>query len=563
MGKKFNFVQKALNYILAITVVIVIVSIASSKEDTAILDKKEPLDFSKSWDFFVNGTLEEKSIDLPIFEKAKALDKVVIRKKLPNNTEGKVIFFRSLQSRARVKVEGDEIYSYGYEGNNKLNSITASSWITAPLDTKDAGKTLEIELVSKYKKYSGSINPVFIGNKSEVISLIIKRSLTGIIASVSMLIIGLISIMMSIFFKRIDAGKNLFYLGTFALFSSLWTMGELRFLQIFIGKNSAILNLTIISLWLGYISFLTFLSTFDFYGEDKSLNALIITTDISFVLVMGLHISNIKDLYETLPLSHILIVVSGVYIVHKLIGFILKKDYQLEKTVLNVSIVMFFLISFMDLVIYYISPTYMIGSSLRFGLLSYIIVMSFYVGKKISRTTVKNMEIDILKKIAYTDPLTGMYNRNAFEKKISNENNKKTGFNTIIMVDMNNLKLINDNFGHSMGDEAIKFVADLMKRHMKNIGKCYRIGGDEFCIMIDDRISKEYIHEKFREINNKILKESKRFPTRPLLAYGFSYCNPTDDMVEVIKKSDKVMYSRKTRMKKAEADKLSVINVTF
>lgn len=53
----------------------------------------------------------------------------------------------------------------------------------------------------------------------------------------------------------------------------------------------------------------------------------------------------------------------------------------------------------------------------------------------------------------------------------------------VLIADLNNLKLINDTLGHQYGDEAIKLTADVLHSSFSDIGSCYRIGGDEFCVI--------------------------------------------------------------------------------
>ena len=85
------------------------------------------------------------------------------------------------------------------------------------------------------------------------------------------------------------------------------------------------------------------------------------------------------------------------------------------------------------------------------------------------------------------DPLTGIFNRRAFHKEIDNlilkSRHKGTPF-TLAELDVDHFKSFNDNYGHNAGDTALIAVAENLKKI--DIGKCFRVGGEEFAIIIDD-----------------------------------------------------------------------------
>ena len=114
-----------------------------------------------------------------------------------------------------------------------------------------------------------------------------------------------------------------------------------------------------------------------------------------------------------------------------------------------------------------------------------------------------------LKEVASTDSLTGLDNRLAFDsmlKSIENESFIKDNW-IMYMFDVNGLKYINDTFGHPAGDELIKSAADIIVKAYGKDGSCYRIGGDEFVVLInvdDDTIQKyDNVYEQLLNEHNK------------------------------------------------------------
>lgn len=122
----------------------------------------------------------------------------------------------------------------------------------------------------------------------------------------------------------------------------------------------------------------------------------------------------------------------------------------------------------------------------------------------------RNKETEKLFKLAYTDAMTGVYNRNAYEEKLEklNKANARLDNIMVVIVDLDRLKCINDTYGHRTGDDAIKTVADCIVRTVGKKADIYRIGGDEF-VCIAERDISSYIAE-LRDLIS-FIKDLKRF----------------------------------------------------
>jgi diguanylate cyclase (GGDEF)-like protein len=100
----------------------------------------------------------------------------------------------------------------------------------------------------------------------------------------------------------------------------------------------------------------------------------------------------------------------------------------------------------------------------------------------------KEALIDNLHRLSITDSLTGLYNRRYFESVLQNEYDKAQLNRyslTLVSIDIDNFKLINDNFGHPYGDDFLIFIAELLKNTFRRANDIiFRIGGDEFSIIL-------------------------------------------------------------------------------
>ncbi|MEG0068695.1 diguanylate cyclase [Cetobacterium sp.] len=105
-------------------------------------------------------------------------------------------------------------------------------------------------------------------------------------------------------------------------------------------------------------------------------------------------------------------------------------------------------------------------------------------------------------KKAYVDKLTGVGNRYGYDEEIRKLFQKKDKDYDLALLDLDYLRDLNNNYGHSLGDKVLRYVAKTIKK--EGISKVYRIGGDEFAILIED--DKDSL-EICKKINDKI-KES-------------------------------------------------------
>ena len=158
---------------------------------------------------------------------------------------------------------------------------------------------------------------------------------------------------------------------------------------------------------------------------------------------------------------------------------------------------------------------------------------------------------------AHTDVLTGVKNKAAFEDmamvllgKIDTEESPEIA---VIMADINNLKYVNDKFGHKSGDEYIKGCCKVMTDFCKE-SHVFRIGGDEFIIVLDgnDLKSGQLLYQALRsQFIDTYEDESKEPWERYSVSLGFAEYRPTDSgITDVMKRADEAMYENKRRMKK-------------
>jgi diguanylate cyclase (GGDEF)-like protein len=156
-----------------------------------------------------------------------------------------------------------------------------------------------------------------------------------------------------------------------------------------------------------------------------------------------------------------------------------------------------------------------------------------------------------------TDALTGLNNRRSFEHYLDEYLAHSTGTRlTLLMIDIDHFKLVNDKFGHDAGDDALCKVANLLKDVCREFSERHflcRYGGDEFVIALagqnDEYIQKfeMYVREGFRK---RVPVKGELYKLSVSIGYATAICASNEDIEELLRRSDKAMYvDKKKKMK--------------
>ena len=154
--------------------------------------------------------------------------------------------------------------------------------------------------------------------------------------------------------------------------------------------------------------------------------------------------------------------------------------------------------------------------------------------------------------LAYTDPLTKTRNRTAFKDSVKREITlaKRNSRNlSLIFLDIDHFKLINDEYGHDCGDMALRAIAEWIKKSIRESDIVFRYGGDEFVILLSDTDinGAEQLAERIRSrIENHTLAYGMK-TLRLTASLGISTLHHDDSIDELVKRADDAMYLAKIK----------------
>jgi len=169
-----------------------------------------------------------------------------------------------------------------------------------------------------------------------------------------------------------------------------------------------------------------------------------------------------------------------------------------------------------------------------------------FVSSQVATAIERKRTEERIRYLSFHDALTGLYNRAYFEEELERYNFPRYYPLSIMMVDTNGLKAINDTFGHHEGDRLLQHLASLLNSISRKGDVIARLGGDEFTVLLPSTSSQEasMICERIR----KICEEDKTEPAylRPSIALGHATQKGEYQNTEaLLKEADKRMYQDK------------------
>ena len=153
-------------------------------------------------------------------------------------------------------------------------------------------------------------------------------------------------------------------------------------------------------------------------------------------------------------------------------------------------------------------------------------------------------------KLAALDQLTGLYNRRSGEQRLAQEISRAQRHGrplTVLLLDLNELKSINDRLGHAAGDLVIKGFAERLQRAIRGSDLAVRLGGDEFMALLPECRADEVKHVLGRVEGLEVEYQGEKI--RCHFSSGFTDYKPGESAAEVLKRADDALYADKRSSK--------------
>jgi diguanylate cyclase (GGDEF)-like protein len=149
-------------------------------------------------------------------------------------------------------------------------------------------------------------------------------------------------------------------------------------------------------------------------------------------------------------------------------------------------------------------------------------------------------------KLAALDQLTGLYNRRSGEQRLAQEISRAQRHGrplTVLLMDLDGLKLVNDRHGHAAGDTLLKGFADRLQRAIRGSDLAVRLGGDEFMALLPECRAEEVRHVLARIEGLEIICNDERISLQ--FSRGWTDYKPGESPQELLQRADQELYANK------------------
>lgn len=522
-----------------------------------LLDR-DVISFSDGWTWQDDGY--QGKFQLPYYFDVGESEPLVIRNTIPDELpHGAKLAIKSYMQSVVAKIDGETVYAVGHDGDKFLGRDFANFWAVMNLNPEHKGKTIELTLFSHLPASKGYASEVIITSGTGLVAHIFSVKGLWNVLSIAIIILGIILII-NCFLSRIygEKRRSLLFLGISALLVGSWFLGESGMLQLITDNTYYVTRITLISTVLSPISFGLYMrealpmAKKRFFADFFTLLLI-----VNAAVCMVLEYLDILSLRDTLVASIVLIVIFCIYYMAVfLIEALYYKNERASHEFKAAFIFMFFAIA--EVIFYFYKKQKGSSYYMLVGATIYIAMALFNQYRDYSERRRLKEDKEYFEKIAYTDALTGGCNRAGYVRDLKDIANPE-GF-AIIQADTDRLKYINDYFGHSQGDVAIIDTYKVLHKNFAKIGKTYRIGGDEFSVLVKDA-NRDEIDLIIEQVKQEVALIDKARPYDYSISIGVvNYDSTIDrDINAAIVRADHKMYEDKKRLRGTIPQKMPVV----
>lgn len=485
---------------------------------------------------------------------------------LPENfNEGTSIIFRSTDCLVELYV--DDVFQYETQMTDGLlyNKSPGVRWNVLQIRKDSSEKIIKMRIKPVYDSNRCRVDSIGMGDKAKLVLNIIYNNSLSIFLCFIMILLGVVflaySLMMKFYYRKKSKDENDFglgYLATFAIMAAVWCMIETNIFQLFVQDARLITVVGEIIFVFGVLPLIMYLDNCYDILNNIFTRIICVTNLVFIVVIVALHLFNLVDFHESAKWAvvyyGIIIVIIAWYIIKNTKNYLKDRDFRYYYVLQQIAMICLVGGFSCDIFRYLVHNVTDRAFVTRIGLVCFFLILGIGNIYRAVKIMEYGMKAEFISKLAYTDGLTEVGNRTAYQERLEEIEARYSEKLGVIIFDVNNLKEVNDNLGHEAGDELICAAADLIFESFGECGDVFRIGGDEFAVLLPCE-NPEEIYEKcepgFKKRMEKLNKEYiDRFSI--VVAHGFACAGEieNDSIHEAIQEADRRMYENKKELKK-------------
>ena len=391
---------------------------------------------------------------------------------------------------------------------------------------------------------------IMLGNKNNLYRMILKDNLYAVLVGLLSLILGGMCIIASLYMKSEKTEKiyhALWNLGLYILIEGLWVVTDSQILLLVTQHTGFVELLSFFSIFILPIPLLGFIRVI-LPSKTKMLSVIRTLFVLTLVLYTVNYIGGWLPTIAILICEHLLMAVTLLLMILNGISENKRhKDRKLQRVI--DGCIVYCVCSILALLLFYYGNITNYSYVYSIGVMIFVAFLISAACTVLYEQVQENANVAIYARMAYMDTMTGLGNRTAFLEE-NKSNAAFPGMISYIMMDANNLKKINDTLGHNKGDELIVTIAKCMRTAVGDSGQCYRIGGDEFVIILKNKTATE-TEEIIARVRAEVAFADKQSDIPISVAIGYVWTDTEEKNLEaLIQHADDEMYKDKKAIKK-------------
>lgn len=521
------------------------------------LDNEQALDFTQGWKYqAADGSVRDVTVPSSLPENIPG--GIRITNTLPANTAVRInsIGKYSVFQHYKIYVDGTLIYSTNDPTllARRFDKTSGSFWILQRLPDDSAGKQITLEITSAYPDYRQLTGTVYLGTKASILFSIVDECFGNFLVAILLMVLG---ILFCIFFllgnNRYNISVSCLYIGLLQFWVGAWEFSESGLLQLVTGNAVFGTALSFTAMRMSAFSLMIYFRSVT--GERwRRWNDLLLGVMAAEAVVSAvLQLTQTADFYETVQPCHVILVAAMLTIV---IETLLENFHyhNRELRYLLFSMMLVAAAAVYEVIYFYVKNGTQLGNFLTLGLVFFTIIVSIFEIRKIVKDLDLAKKAVYFKQLADTDVLTGLSNRGALREWFASRELLPAAEKeklAVIVSDVDELKCINDGFGHLAGDQAICAAARYMRDVFAQSTLCCRTGGDEFACVLEG-VAPEETQRLVGRFLDAVAEEDRSLPFAFSVSIGFAYFSAAHDkdLKNTMFRADQQMY----RMKRREPD---------
>lgn len=489
LTQKMKVIRSTLQVLFIISVFLAIVSMMYSIFGLRIVSDRQNQLQSFSDDWHMQAGVSSKRVSLPKSVELTSQGTLVLTNILPATvSDSDVLCIITNHQNLDVQVGDASIYSY--ESRSVIGDFFGKSYRFIPLTSEMAGKQITLTFTTLANVSKTYVEKPQIGSNDAVYQWVMKKNGFSLATSAFFLLFGLVLLVGTVvmYIRRMRKKcMAVLMMGLFFVLSSLSELYQTGLLA-FIFSNESFLYM------LGYTTqmlmivplLLYFMEVLNF--KHRLLPLLCELSMMCFIVQYIIYLYGTADFGNMEIVTLLLWLAAGIYLVYAL-SIELVRYHRREAGFQLIAMAVFMLSALVDVVFHFLLPDI---SSRGFDIVCIFIcraVLLIDVVKLLIDELQERLGQNLSGQMAFLDGLTHMANRSSYNRHLDQLSDHQDHELTVAVVDIRldvtELMLVNEKQGYNAGDEMVLGCAECVNRVFRNLGKCYRISGNEFVVILE------------------------------------------------------------------------------